>query len=114
MTHPNLIHAGLTSIKDYMNAQDKETFNSTLQKAMPMQQQVERFQVRPPAGLAMHNASQAAPGGPPEGEYDCRGAAHCSSWMYMLHQVNCCHVGWWHAPECTAACLCCNWKTASE
>ena len=46
MAKPGMIYAGLTSIMDYMDAKDKETFNSTLQKGMSMLQQVNRFQVR--------------------------------------------------------------------
>ena len=45
MAQPGMIYAGLTSIMDYMDAKDKETFNSTLQKGMSMLEQVDRFQV---------------------------------------------------------------------
>ena len=46
MAQPGLIYAGLTSIMDYMDAKDKETFNSTVHKGMSMLQQVDQFQVR--------------------------------------------------------------------
>ena len=41
MAQPGMIYAGLTSLMDYMNAKDKETFNSTLQKGMSMLEQVD-------------------------------------------------------------------------
>ena len=46
MAKPGMIYAGLTLLRDYMSAQDKETFHSTLHKSMSMLQQVDHFQVR--------------------------------------------------------------------
>ena len=70
MAQPGMIYAGLTSIMDYMDPKDKETFNSTLQKGMSMLEQVDRFQVRPIA-QKLHQV------GCPEGEHGCIGLAHC-------------------------------------
>ena len=60
MAQPGMIYAGLTSLMDYMNAKDKETFNSTLQKGMSMLEQVDRFQVRLPMQKGLSGCSPGA------------------------------------------------------
>ncbi len=58
MAQPDLIYAGLTSIKDTMSEQDKETFSSTLHERMSMLQQVDRFQVRLTAQKGMSGCTR--------------------------------------------------------